>query len=136
MKSGNRIARSRQHAEAAKPSGVGFGRPPKQHQFRPGQSGNPKGRPKGAKSTDTLLRNILDRKIELRVGGIMRRISIREAILTRFTEDALKGNPKSATFLLNRYDTLDSREAPAPGTDDQEIIEAFTSRLLQNERNR
>ncbi len=24
---------------------VGFGRPPKQHQFKPGQSGNPRGRP-------------------------------------------------------------------------------------------
>jgi Family of unknown function (DUF5681) len=120
----------------ARADDVGYRRPPRAHRFKAGQSGNPKGRPKGAKSTDTILRNILDRKIEIRVGGILRKISIREAILTRFTEDALKGNPKTATFLLNRYDTLNSNEAP-DGTineDDQDIIDAFARRLLQTQR--
>ena len=27
---------------------VGYGRPPKEYQFKPGQSGNPKGRPKNS----------------------------------------------------------------------------------------
>ena len=48
---------------------VGYGKPPKQHQFQPGQSGNRKGRPKGAKNKATLLREILDRKIEVRNGS-------------------------------------------------------------------
>ena len=47
---------------------IGYGKPPKKHQFKPGQSGNRKGRPKGTKNTATLLREILDRKIELRTG--------------------------------------------------------------------
>ncbi len=29
---------------------VGYRRPPKGHQFKPGQSGNPNGRPKGARN--------------------------------------------------------------------------------------
>jgi hypothetical protein len=31
---------------------VGFGKPPKKHQWKPGQSGNPKGRPRKPISTD------------------------------------------------------------------------------------
>jgi hypothetical protein len=37
-------------------SDVGYGRPPRAHQFKPGQSGNPTGRPRGAKSEATMLR--------------------------------------------------------------------------------
>ena len=33
---------------------VGYGKPPKAHQWRPGQSGNPKGRPKGSRNRPTL----------------------------------------------------------------------------------
>ena len=52
-------------------------------------------------------------------------------MLLRFTDDALKGNAKSATFLLNRYRVT---EGIAPETDeldqdDREIINAFLNRL-------
>jgi Family of unknown function (DUF5681) len=83
---------------------VGYGKPPKQHQFKPGQSGNSKGRPKGAKNTSTLLREILDGKIDLRTGASVRKVSVREAILLRIAQSALKGEIKSAHFLLQRYD--------------------------------
>src|SRR2546421_353797 len=82
---------------------VGYGNPPQAHQFKPGQSGNPQGRPKGAKNEATILRELLNRKIQIREGERMRKITILEAILLRFTEDALKGNTKSAAFLFNRY---------------------------------
>ncbi len=102
-------------------------KPPVAYQFKPGQSGNPQGRPKGSKNTNTLLKSILDQKIEIRVKGRLRRISVREAILTRFAEDALKGNTKSAAFLLQRYDMSESsgQEAVIPSEDEQEIIDAY-----------
>jgi uncharacterized protein DUF5681 len=83
---------------------VGYGKPPKEHRFQPGESGNPKGRPKGSKNTSTLLRKILDRKIEVRTGASVRKASMREAILIRFADAAPKGDTKSAHFLLQRYD--------------------------------
>ena len=46
--------------------GVGYGKPPSEHTWKPGQSGNPKGRPKGSKNKSTILREIFQRKIESR----------------------------------------------------------------------
>lgn len=111
---------------------VGYGRPPRAHQFKPGQSGNPKGRPKGAKNEATILYELLHRKIPIREGGRTRKITVLEAILLRFTEDSLKGNTKSAAFLLNRHGTLVSGEPQRTefNEDDQEILEAFAERLM------
>ena len=112
---------------------VGYGKPPSQHQFKPGQSGNKKGRPKGAKNEATILREILTR----RLGGRPRKpkpISVMEGIHLRMAEDALKGNTKSATFLLNRYAALVSGELqPAELCDeDRQVLEAFGQRVKES----
>ncbi len=113
-------------------SDVGYGRPPQAHQFKPGQSGNPRGRPRGVKNEATILYELLHRKISIREGGRTRKITVLEAILLRFTEDSLKGNTKSAAFLLNRHGTLVSGEPQRPdiSDDDQEILQAFAQRLM------
>ena len=38
------------HAKSSADYEIGYGKPPKDTRFRKGQSGNPKGRPKGAKN--------------------------------------------------------------------------------------
>jgi hypothetical protein len=115
---------------------TGYGKPPKERQFQPGQSGNRRGRPKGAKNTATLLRELLDRKIEIRSGDTVRKISVREAILTRFAEAALKGDTKSAAFLLQRYDGLETARDESSGAvppDEQEIIDKYMAAYLKRE---
>jgi hypothetical protein len=111
---------------------VGYGRPPRVHQFKPGQSGNPRGRPKGVKNEATILRDLLNRKIDIREGGRVRKITVFEAILLRFTEDALKGNTKTAAFLFNRYAGIQAGESQ-PATDisedDREVLDAFVRRF-------
>ena len=139
------IKRVRRHAYAPRNGGprassgasyrVGYGRPPREHRFQPGQSGNRKGRPKGAKNTVTLLREILDRKIEVRTGSTVRKMSVREAMLTRFAEAALKGDTKSAAFLLQRYDMLETVQEHTTGIptpEEQEIIAAYFEKYPNN----
>jgi hypothetical protein len=113
---------------------VGFAKPPRAKQWKPGQSGNPAGRPKGSKNESTLLREILDRKIDSRVGDRVRKITILEGILLKVTEDSLRGNTKSATFLLNRYAAMVSGELPPQdlSEDDRKVLEAFANRLKQS----
>jgi hypothetical protein len=119
---------------------VGYGNPPKTHRFKPGRSGNPRGRPKGAKNEATILRDLMRRKIQMRQDGRTRTVTVLEAMLLRFAEDALKGDPKAAAFLLNRYAAHESFDGDDPthlDADDAEIVEAFARDLevrLQNKK--
>jgi hypothetical protein len=61
---------------------------------------------------------------------------VREAILLRFTEDALKGNTKTAAFLFNCYPAHD--EAPEAASeiseDDRLVLDAFLERFEANHK--
>lgn len=46
---------------------VGKGKPPKEHQFKPGQSGNPKGLPKGTKHLSTWIQEMLNEEISFKI---------------------------------------------------------------------
>jgi hypothetical protein len=118
---------------------VGYRRPPRAHRFKPGQSGNPRGRPKGAKNEATILTELLNRKIDVRRGRRMRRITILEAILLQFVEDALKGNSKSAGFLLNRYAATQGPDAQPSDDLNEGAYDAmidFARRIIADENAR
>jgi hypothetical protein len=113
---------------------VGYGRPPRAHQFKLGKSGNPKGRPKGAKSAETILRELMQQKINLNERGRTRRITLLEGILRRIAEDCLKGNIKSAAFVLNRLQTMTSNELDEPSLSEDEhtVLETYLKKLQTN----
>lgn len=110
-------------------------RPPKEMQYKPGQSGYPQGRPKGKKNTDTMIRDVIDGNITLHVRGREKKISIREAIIIRIVDDALKGDTKAAAFLLNRYEASTSTEQPdGDGKADQEILAAYIAQVTKGNK--
>lgn len=78
---------------------VGYGKPPKSGQFKPGQSGNSKGRPKGAKKTDLndMLEKELQSLITLTNGG---RITKEMAIIKQISNKAASGDYKSGKLVL------------------------------------
>lgn len=78
-----------------KDANVGYGRPPTHSRFKPGRSGNPKGRPKGAISYLACVRRELEQKITVTEGGRQKRIKKQEAVAKRLVEKALKGDPQA-----------------------------------------
>lgn len=86
---------------------VGYCRPPSQHQFAKGQSGNPSGRPKGKKKAAKretlmeLLNKVSQREISITVNDHKVRMTMIEAILTRTAQQALAGKQDAVRTILN-----------------------------------
>jgi hypothetical protein len=83
---------------------VGYGRPPKASQFRPGNSGNPKGRPKGSRSIAAFLKEAIEQKVAVTENGKTRRISALEVMLRRLVNDAMRSDPRALKLLLPLID--------------------------------
>jgi len=112
---------------------VGRGKPPKHTQYPKGQSGNPKGRPKGTKNFKTDVQSTLAAKIKVTKNGKPKNVSTQEAMLLRLREKALKGDARALDRLLGLAQAYNSEEltleaADALGPSDNAIIENFLAR--------
>ncbi len=115
---------------------IGFGKPPKHTQFKPGQSGNPAGRPKGTKNLKTDLEEELRELITVREGGNQKIVSKQRAMLKSLTAKAVQGDPRAADIVINMMYRLlheDDAEDTSRGLspDDKAILKAFENRLLR-----
>jgi hypothetical protein len=86
--------------EKNKHKDVGYGSPPVKNQFKPGQSGNTKGRPKGIKNTVTMLNEILNSKVIVTDNDKKMKMSRRGVILTQAVSKAMKGDLKAVSILF------------------------------------
>jgi len=77
-----------------------YGKPPKSGMFKKGQSGNPKGRPRGVKNFQTELCSVLRSKVTITVAGKSKPVGTVEAALMRLREKALKGDQRALEILL------------------------------------
>ena len=114
---------------------TGYGKPPEEHQFKPGESGNKKGRPKGSKNTYALLNEILDQRIALKENNQTLKISKRIAILMQLVNKSVKGDARAMSVLFPHILMADMKEdernkvLAALNTDDQTIINTYLSRF-------
>jgi hypothetical protein len=71
---------------------VGYRRPPLEHRFKPGRSGNPRGRPPGIKGIEARLDDELNRMVRVQLEGRTRKVPMWQAVMMRMMQSALKGD--------------------------------------------
>ena len=70
---------------------VGYGKPPRHTRFTQGQSGNPRGRARGAKNLKTLLIETLNELVVVAENGGRRTISKGQAIIKQLVQPIGQG---------------------------------------------
>jgi hypothetical protein len=113
---------------------VGYGKPPRHTRFEPGRSGNPRGRPPGAKNMKTLLSKALNELVIVTEDGGRRKVSKREAIVTQLVNRSAKADYKAIQILLGMLRDIegntDAHSSDAAFTEaDQQIIQRIQARF-------
>lgn len=81
------------------PYEVGYCKPPKASQFPPGKSGNPKGRPKGAKSAPDIWQEIFLKPVTVTHNGKPTKIPVIKALAWKLIAAAMKSDDLKALKL-------------------------------------
>ena len=114
---------------------VGYGKPPRGAGFKKGQSGNPRGRPHGAKNLTTLLNDALDEPVTVTENGRRREITKREAVIKQLVNKSASPDARSLKILLDLMLNLEARArsaaapTPAVGPADEEVLAQLKARL-------
>jgi hypothetical protein len=103
-------------SETAKPA-VGRGHPPAASRFRKGQSGNPRGRPRGHKR-QAPYETVLGQRVTVREDGAVRQMSAAEAFLLHVTRKGLDGDSAAARAAMTAIEEAKTRRS---ATDDDRV---------------
>ena len=114
---------------------VGYGRPPMMTRFRPGKSGNPRGRPKGARNLSTIVAAALSERVAINENGRRRRITKLEAAVKQLVNRAASGEARATQLLLALVQANEARparqDASQLGDADTIVMAELTRRLGQ-----
>jgi hypothetical protein len=111
---------------------IGYKRPPKRTQFRPGQSGNPAGRRKNVRNFKSDLMEELREMIIIRENGRERKISKQRAFIKALVAAAIKSDVRAINAVVactRNFDSgVEDQVTPTVDTEDLDILEAFVAR--------
>ena len=108
---------------------VGYGKPPVHSRWKPGQSGNPRGRPKKTKDVEKLFQRELDATIRITEKGETRTITKREALIKGMVNDALRGNRHAQKVTLGFMQNTVELDGFVADPEDRRAFERFLEKM-------
>ena len=112
---------------------VGPGRPPKEHQFKPGQSGNPNGAKRKPRSIamdlKALLKNALNKKITLRQGQKERIVTMAAAGIEQLMAQYAKGDRHARRDVFWLTDKLGVELMPGENSREEPLTAQYEAML-------
>lgn len=119
---------------ARKPSyEVGYGKPPRRHQFPKGKSGNPRGRPKGSPNFRVAMKRAFAETVVIVEGGRRKRISKMDAAAKQLANKSASGDLRAILSALTTTGLLDGDAPAAPqgivNEHDEKVALAILARI-------
>ena len=109
---------------------VGYMKPPPGRRFRPGQSGNPRGRPR----RDASLAQALGAELDKRAAGDGGKARKRDLVVAKLVDRAADGNMTAIRILFGLLQAIERHAmpeevSPADAEADRQVMERLVARL-------
>jgi hypothetical protein len=118
---------------------IGYRRPPQSTRFQKGQSGNPKGRPKGSLNVATVFWKTLREKVVINENGKRKKVTKMEASSKQLVNQAASGKMQALRLVFELTPAVEERlkrpqtESPLSSAVDQEVIQGILQRFQNQE---
>jgi hypothetical protein len=120
-------------------SEIGYGKPPANTRFKKGQSGNPKGRPKGSTSFTSSAYRVLQERVNINEGGRRKNVTKLVAALKQIANKAASGDANTLRLLITIVQLMEQRSSDLPtpvdrlDEGDEKLVMGLLARLKLDE---